>query len=1156
MSDPRSKPTIQPSLLDLVGAPDEEAAAPPVVPRDQSARDYAVDPAHNVVLEASAGTGKTAVLTTRYLRLLEAGVDPAHVLAITFTRKAAAEMRDRIVGHLRREADRSPEGRARWRALRDRLGDVAITTIDAFCFSLLKEFPLEAGLSPDFVVADETETARLVAEAIDEAIGAGPVLRDRAVALLMSQMSPGRIRGALAHLLDRRHVAPGALAAYVDRAPAGLDVSRVSAGAARRLREALDGGPGGLDGLLATWPTDARFALLGAHLARLRDGESMDEGELRGALRLADEYFLTRRREPRKRMLVGERGFASRAACRQHGAAFDVAAPRIAEAGRALARDVNVLLARGLLRLYAVARGRYEALLAAHDALDFSGALERAVRLLAQMEEFAQSRYRLESRYHHVLVDEFQDTNPLQWELVARLIESWGAGAGLLEGEAVPPTIFVVGDRKQSIYRFRDADARVVDAAARFIAGLREDGDPRRAISHSFRAHPSLLSFVNAACGAMELVERPDAFRYGDDDRFPDPGADPAWPSAPAAADPVVGVLAAAAPVALAEAVASEIGRVMREVTVRDRQTGVHRAAEPGDIAILLRTREGHRLYEQALERRGIPTYVYKGLGFFDADEVKDLLALVRFLADPSSPHRTAAVLRSRLLRLSDAGLLALRDELGRVLSGTRRLAAWNTLSEEDRALLALARPRVVRWVRLVDRVPPAELVDDILQEAGYAFELRGPRRQQAQENVKKLLGLVRRLQNRGYATMGRVAAQLDRLSLGDESNAAVDAVNAVNVMTVHASKGLEFPVVVVANLGRGAGSVNAPLAVLDGWDERGPLVSVDGFDEATREEEERREREESKRLLYVALTRARDRLYLAGLVDSRGALRASKGSLAEVIPGSLRDAIASSAETTDPVVTWTTPSGEAVRLAAPGRPAPAADDAGAGAPTAAAASRPAADVEAPLVLLGAAEPRADHPRLSATAAVAPAPAPAWRAATRGVADSGLVAGRIVHRLFQARLLDAPEHEVADVARTLARELVSAVPEADGDDTASREALVERAVRIFVVSRDRADVRAALDGGAVSFEVPFSTTADIEGTPSIVRGVVDCLVERAPDDLVILEFKTGRPAGWHRQQVETYAGAIARLRPGARVAGEVVYLSDVEDTHDPGRDAL
>ena len=175
------------------------------------------------------------------------------------------------------------------------------------------------------------------------------------------------------------------------------------------------------------------------------------------------------------------------------------------------------MLSRGVWRIFAVALDQYQRTLDARALLDFSGVLERAVKLLKDMDEFAQSRFRLEARYRHVLVDEFQDTSRAQWELVAQLVRNWGEGLGAA-ADALPPSIFIVGDRKQSIYGFRDADVAVLDEAAAFIGGLRPDGDPRRAISVSFRAVPPLLAFVNDVCRRdREGAGRRDAFRYDDD---------------------------------------------------------------------------------------------------------------------------------------------------------------------------------------------------------------------------------------------------------------------------------------------------------------------------------------------------------------------------------------------------------------------------------------------------------------------------------------------------------------------------------------------------------------------------------------------------------------------------------------------------------------
>jgi ATP-dependent helicase/nuclease subunit A len=214
--------------------------------------------------------------------------------------------------------------------------------------------------------------------------------------------------------------------------------------------------------------------------------------------------------------------------------------------------------------------------------------------------------------------------------------------------------------------------------------------------------------------------------------------------------------------------------------------------------------------------------------------------------------------------------------------------AAAEAFDAADGRIFAQLRCAVPRWLSWVDRLSPAELLDAVLDETAYAYELRGSRYRQARENVKKLRAMIRRAQNRGYQTLARIADHLDRLAIGDESNAAIDAVDAVSLMTVHAAKGLEFPIVFVVNMGRGTGGVRPPIRVSDGPDGEASVAIADYQSEAD-EDALNKEREESKRLLYVALTRARDRLYLSATRDESGSCRMGRGSLGEVLPMSIR---------------------------------------------------------------------------------------------------------------------------------------------------------------------------------------------------------------------------------------------------------------------------
>jgi ATP-dependent helicase/nuclease subunit A len=891
-------------------------SAPAAAPPDRAARLAAVDPRRNIVLEASAGTGKTSVLVARYLNLLRAGVDPLNVLAITFTRQAAAEMRERIVQELRQDARRSRAGEARWRELRDRLGEIGASTIDAFCLSLLREFPLEADLDPGFAIADETRIPHVVRQAVERTLVAASALAgdDPNVAMLLARLGPWRMRLAVNDLVQRRSTVATALERVLRGVPRDLNAAEACRAAAASLAERLEALGAAPRRLLEDGPVHhGPFAVVARDLAGLDRLAGAGPARIRAVLDRLRAYFLTRSGTPRKRFAdPGARGGSPRG--RRFRAAAAAVAPVVHEVLRRFDRDVNAALVRGVQRVFRIGVTEYRRELESCALLDFSDVLERAVDLLRRMDEFARSRYRLESRYHHVLVDEFQDTSRAQWELVSLLVQSWGEGSGLVHDAPLPPSVFVVGDRKQSIYRFRDADVSVLEQAGIAVAALRADQPRgvRQWISHSFRAVPALLAFVNDLFAAIDKAPaRRDAFRFDEQDRFP---VDPA-PASGAAADraPVLGVAVAPDVEQCAALVAGEVARLLDGEQVRDRGTGLRRRAEPRDVAVLFRSRQSHREFERALNGRGIQTCAYKGLGFFDAEEIKDVRALLRYLAEPSAELRAAALLRSRLVGISDLALARLAGRLGDVLLAAEAPAALARLPDDDRRLLALARESVPRWVALVDRLPPAALLDLVLDESAYDAELVRGNPVQARENVKKMRGLVRRVQNRGYATMARVADHIDELS-DDVSNAVVDAFDAVNLTTVHAAKGLEFPVVFLVDLGRGAGAAAPPVRVTAETGDGQPSVSVWPFRTEADDDQRLADREESKRLLYVAATRARDRLYFSAMAGG-GVCEPSRGSLGEVLPASFVAAISRAAGAAEPVIDWAGADGRTHRF-------------------------------------------------------------------------------------------------------------------------------------------------------------------------------------------------------------------------------------------------
>ena len=585
---------------------------------------------------------------------------------------------------------------------------------------------------------------------------------------------------------------------------------------------------------------------------------------------------------------------------------------------------------------------------------------------------------------------------------------------------------------------------------------------------------------------------------------------------------------------------AEEVRRILDEGMVRDRDTGVVRRATAGDIAILFRSRTTHREFERELIARGIPTYVYKGLGFFDADEIKDLTSLLRYLADPGSDLRAAALLRSRFIRLSDAGVAALAPRLAAAIVEPLAATVWSSLNDADRQVLEHARAFVPGWLARVDRLPPSDLLDQILTETAYAYEIRGPRRLQAWENIKKMRGLVRRIQNRGYATLTRLAAHLDALSAGDESNAVLEAVNAVNLMTVHASKGLEFPVVFIVNLAKGAAPPPRPVrVVVSGEDES---VSVGPFASDLDEWERERDKHETRRLLYVAMTRARDRLYLSTSLKD-GALVPGRGSLADVLPSSLKRFFEHAASPLEGVTTlaWQGSSGATFhwRLC---DAHPSTPDAPSRAPYPAQTFTPATGVH----VAQTSRPASDFPgetasstairRLSVTEWLDTAPrAAVSQAGAAGTSSSAALVGRLVHRMFQfgGRLLKDEVWSETSVRHLLTAEERASVVDCD--------AVTSGALKGWRAIRLRPEVAGALTSGELLHELPFSFVEAGE-SPLVLRGTLDCLVRRPDGSLMVLEFKTGRPTPAHERQLDVYVRAAKARFPEAAVEGRLVYV--------------
>lgn len=803
----------------------------------------------SVAISAGAGSGKTRVLAERILNFLARGVRPARIVAVTFTEAAAAELRERVTAVVERRAE--AEG-GTWPDLVTELALMQVSTIHGLCGRVAREHPVESGAGLGFTVLDEPEARAWLEEHLT------PVLAElqegeREVLLAV----PGRVR---------REV----LEALLDDPSSAREALRVAA-AARRL-DPLERASRAWDTVLPQW--QAAIAAL--------EGAGGPAGDVLEEMRA--QTVALGRQAPR----LGQDLLAVRAALQGHSG-------RIGKGWAAGAKkEVNAAL--GVIKALAGRddlAGTGSEASAAHDravlALErlFDHVTRRFAALKAEqelatfadLETFADAalahghvRAYYARRWTHLLIDEAQDTNPVQWRILSAL-----AGEGV--------NLTVVGDEKQSIYAFRRADVGVFRAAQEEVQARAGEVIP---MGTSFRTHAALVDVINAVFASLmggPGEARPTAARF--EPLTADRRSSPRGEDAPCAeVYDIQGEDAAQARAAEARLLATRIQDLLYAGTpVYDRALGEARPLRLGDVAVLFRARTHLKAYEHALAAAGVPYVVHGGRGLYSRPEVQDAAQLLRVLADPTGDIPLAAFLRGPHVCLTDQGLL----DLARLREAGESF--WEAVQRSPDPAVQQAAAWVTQWREASVTLSASQVLMEADAVTGAALvHAAMPDGARRAANLGRFHALLRSWAQQGIRDVVSVAGQLTRLErLGAEAAEAVSpSPDAVQLMTIHGSKGLEFPVVIVADvLNQGGGP--PPRVRFDAA--AGVALRLPGAEEDLPDWEalealaKERDLSEAERVTYVALTRAADRLILLAPGNLGAAARGRFETFASHLP-------------------------------------------------------------------------------------------------------------------------------------------------------------------------------------------------------------------------------------------------------------------------------
>lgn len=822
-------------VLELFTLNDEQCQAATEVDRD-------------VVVTAGAGSGKTATLVARYSCLLAQGIKPRQIAAVTFTIKAAQEMRSRVRKNLEelQAKAQSPEDRQFWTDLSTQIDSARIGTVHSLCAEILRNHPAEAGLDPRFGLIEEGLAVALKAQVVEEEM-ARLVEDDRFLPLLYN-MPVNDLAKLLRQMLQRRLETQETFEIEIDnnaRVLRELEARMLSpmiTGPINTLRamdsreRVEDGGPALAEmvtGLLDCWSlaekalseNDSVQCAINLYNAR-RKYMALNKGKKTSEIKSTITELRTAFEEIINPMTGGK------------NATDDLPSSE----SEALFEQLLPLLRETFDRVHQA----YRAHLERKQMLDFDDLEFHAQRLLS----IPEIRQRWQQELKAIMVDEYQDTNPRQRDIINALAGNRGC-------------LFLVGDMRQSIYRFRRADVTVFREEQERIK--RQNGQPIT-LNLTYRAHQDLL---NATGDLLDDVigteEQPTRKYYVPHKRLVAFKKAPEDPVQPPHLEFIVGAgeEAATAKVRAGQALAARLLELKQEGQIQ----------KWSDVAMLFRATTGYAYYEEALEDAGIPFVSVAGRGFYDRPEIRDLLNIMRALADPLDDVSFAGLLRSPAFGLSDAALFQLRQAKLPFFDALR--GELCQLSEADQAAARRALAILNKLMPLVDRIPVSELLKRVIDELDYrAILATADISLEHGQSIKAAGRLWRNLDKLLSETQQSQAVNvrdfLEMIStLNDagarEGEAPAEAEGSVRMMTIHAAKGLQYPVVVLADAGR-----STPGSKAKGFlsDDLGITFKLDPppmlFRLAKHLDGDQNECEDL-RVLYVALTRAQSKLMISG---------------------------------------------------------------------------------------------------------------------------------------------------------------------------------------------------------------------------------------------------------------------------------------------------